>query len=94
MQAGCYHQPSATVLFLPGSWADDFVDNANNFGFHLVVSPFVSATSWLYKNNSFVFIYLLALNPVEKTFSFIFNNLLASFVTLGFKVFCCNLRLF
>jgi hypothetical protein len=37
-------------------------------------------TSWLYKNNSFVFIDLLAFHVLQKTISFVFNNLLASFV--------------
>jgi hypothetical protein len=41
-------------------------------------------TSWLYKNKLFVFIDLLAFAICNKTISFIFNNLLASFV----KIFC------
>ena len=46
-----------------------------------------SATSWLYKNNSLVFKYLLALKVVEKRFPFVFNSLLASFVKFSFAEF-------
>ena len=50
---------------------------------HGVAILFLSTTSWLYKNNSFVFMYLLALKLMGKPLSFVFNNLLASFGTLG-----------
>ncbi len=52
----------------------------------LRISHLLSITYWLYKNKFFVFKYLLALIAVGKTFSFVFNNFLASFVTLAFEI--------
>ena len=47
------------------------------------ISGYASTTSWLYKNNSCVFIDLLALIVVGKCLPFVFNNLLASFGTFA-----------
>ena len=70
--------------------ASYIVDNSHNSLPCSCISHFLSTTSWLYKNNSCIFIYLLALNAAGKTFSFVFNNLLASFVILAFLILGSN----